>query len=216
MRRWLDALADPGSDVGSCVEGGGHRFVRCRSLLWQEPDLPREAEAVVVDGVVLQFPLLETHDVASAEFDPAPSGVDPLEGSSGERAGRVPLDDGVPGITDHLHCFDVEVGQRGEDLGEEATDRIDTPELADCDEVVDHVRVVSGLEDGEVALPKSGEDPRRSLDRGVCGFHDNEHPRGELPWQWRWPAAPGSPASWRFSVLASSMIGFSREWVAQK
>jgi hypothetical protein len=75
---------------------------------------------------------------------------------------------------------------------------------------VDNVRVVSGLDDAEVALAKSCEDPGRRLEGGRCGSHDYEYSRGKPPRQWQCGVryrAPGTPLAgsghhpWRSQML---------------
>ena len=97
----------------------------------------------------------------AAEVDPAAGGLDALERAALEGAAHAPLRPSAPcGVDDHLGHDELEVGERGEQLGEEgahrarargagrAGTRSPTPSACQCDAIASGSRSAHGLEVG--------------------------------------------------------------------
>src|ERR1039458_4821493 len=104
----------PLAQAGRSVERSKRRLLGCRSAARQHADLPGEGGSVVVDRVVDVAALGELHHVNPSDLNVLAGGFYPLELSTGESPGCMPLHHGGGVVADDTVHRDIEVGERGQ------------------------------------------------------------------------------------------------------
>lgn len=141
---------DAGHDAGAGIGKRRKALLTTRTGLRQESELAGNRAAVDV-GVGASDPaLLDGQDIAPLDVTPGAVGYEPLEPArTGERRARAPADGAAVALRGRLDDFELEVGERIEQLCEVPADPVGRDQLLLADETVDSARnpaVDSGVE----------------------------------------------------------------------